>query len=161
MVIAGDLAFSGPHPLESISVVRDLNVPTIYGNNDQALYNHASFEEVTTAPRDHLEWTRKQIGEEGMNYLANLPFEYRITPPGKEAPVEDLLIVHATPTDVSAVVVVEPDGIFPMTPENRAKQLLGSANANLIVAGHIHHATYGMIGNQRFATVGSVGLPID
>jgi hypothetical protein len=62
-----------------------------------------------------------------------------------------LLVVHATPTDVAAVLTVEPDGqgLLAVTPEGDARRLLGDARAELIVAGHVHYASAGTSARWR------------
>ena len=159
VVVAGDLALLGPRPVEALAAVRNLGVPTIYGNTDRTLV-HA----VAPADVDPLvAWVRERIGDDGLAYLAGLPFEHRITPPGGASPEDDLLVVHATPTDVEAVLTLEdaPGAIWPVTPEVEAAALVGDARAGLIVFGHIHFASAGKVRGQRLVSVGSVGFPID
>jgi hypothetical protein len=108
-------------------------------------------------------WGRAAVGPERLAWLAALPFDCLITPPGGASPADDLLVVHATPTDVAAVLTVEPDplGLLELTPEARARQLLGDTRANLILAGHVHYASHGIASGRRFATIGSVRFPCD
>jgi predicted phosphodiesterase len=156
MVIAGDLVRSGPRPAETVDVLWDLEAAVLYGNSDRAV---ADPEHDDPGAR----WVRRAIGPERTAWLAALPFDCRITPPGGVSPDDDLLVVHATPTDVAAVLTVEPDGqgLLCVTPEAQAHRLLGDARANLIVAGHVHYASSGTAAGRRFATVGSVGFPWD
>ena len=82
---------------------------------------------------------------------------------GDRSPNDDLLIVHATPTDVGAGLILQPDrfGLLKVTPQPEAERLLGTAQANLILAGHLHYASFrGRVGDRRCATVGSVGFPL-
>ena len=132
-------------------------MPTIYGNADQFIYDLQ-----VTDPG--VQWVREQLDAESIAYLANLPFEHRITPPGGVSPADDLLIVHASHPQMSdAVLTVEPDpfGLLPVTPRPEAERLIGTAQAELILTGHVHYASSGTVGNQRFASVGSVGSPYD
>lgn len=158
MVIAGDLVTQGPYPAETLARVRALQAPTIFGNGDRAV--------VDAPPHNRIVWwTRQQIGESGRSYLASLPFSYRITPSDGHSPETDLLIVHATPTSVNDVLTLEPHPLgtthIQKTPEDEAKRMLGETRANLIVYGHIHYASSGMIGEQRLVSIGSVGFPFD
>ena len=153
-VIAGDLAVNGPYPAEVLARVRALGVPVIHGNTDRFL--------VEADDDPVVRWTREQLREDDLAYLAALPFEHRITPPGGVSPADDLLIVHATPTDVNAILFTErsPGGTAP-TPPPLASALLGEARANLILYGHIHYASSGTIRGQRLASIGAVGFPFD
>src|SRR5690348_5245220 len=121
MVIAGDLVTQGPQPAEALARVRELDVPTIFGNGDRAV--------VDAHPSNLIAcWTRQQIGESGVAYLASLPFSYRVTSPHDHSPETDLLIVHATPTSVNDILILEPHPLgtthTQVTPENKAMQML-------------------------------------
>ncbi|HTK09860.1 MAG TPA: metallophosphoesterase family protein [Ktedonobacteraceae bacterium] len=158
LIIAGDLISNGPQPLETLALIRELHVPAIYGNGERAI--------VEARPKNLLAcWTRQQIGDEGAAYLAGLPFSYRIAAPQSSSPETDLLIVHATPTSVTDILILEPHPSVPSyptpTPEHEAKRMLGDARANLIIYGHIHYASAGTIGAQRLASIGAVGFPFD
>ncbi len=144
LVVAGDLVLNGPRPGESLDTIRNLGAPTIYGNADLFVFD----EEYSF---DGVDWVRERLGSDGLNYLKRLPFEHRITPPGGTSPEDDLLIVHATPVDVTGVLVLQPDpfGLLTVTPEEEARVLLGDAEANLIVAGHLHYAPFGESSAQR------------
>lgn len=156
LVVAGDLVLSGPRPAESLDVVRNLNVPTIYGNTDLYVFDEKYSE-------DRLDWVREKIGPDGLNYLKSLPFDHRITPPEGQSPEDDLLIVHATPTDVTGILVLQPVPFSSrtITPKEEAKILLGDTKANLIVAGHLHYAAHGTPCGQRYNIIDSVGFPYD
>lgn len=160
VVIAGDLALFGPRPAEALARVQERNVPTIYGNTD------AFFLDEQRVARDAgLQWVRERIGEDGVAYIASLPFEHRITPPDGTSPDDDLLIVHASPTDVDNAVITEANPASGsgqrLTPEDEAVRLIGDARANLILYGHIHYASSGTVRGQRLASIGATGFPFD
>lgn len=155
-VIAGDLMLHGCFPAEVLDRLRPLNFPTVYGNTDLYVARGDNNRDVR--------WTREQIGAGGVAYLQSLPFERRVTPPGGVSPDDDLLIVHATPTNVQGVIITEPHPLRKRkvpTPEEEAVALLGGVRANLIVYGHIHYASEGVVRGPRLASVNSVGLPLD
>jgi hypothetical protein len=154
LVVAGDLAISGPHPAACIARIRTLDATVIHGNGEREM--------VTARPGGFGWWWREQIGADDLAYLDALPFSHRVTPPDGISPDDDLLIVHATPTSVTAVLVSEPHPMLsPVTPEDEAAALIGDARANLILSAHIHTATAGTVRGQRLATIGSVGYPFD
>jgi predicted phosphodiesterase len=159
-VIAGDLALFGPRPAEALARVRERNVPTIYGNTDAFLLDDAR-----VARDPGLRWVRERIGAEGAAYLASLPFAHRITPPDGTSPDDDLLIVHASPTDVDNAVITEANPTSGsgrvLTSEEDAVRLIGDARADLILYGHIHYASAGTVRGQRLASIGAVGFPFD
>ncbi len=151
MVVAGDLVYGGPRPAQALALIRGLHADVVCGNADRAVVAEDS------------PWVRDAIGPGGMAYLAALPFSRRLTPPGGASPGDDLMVVHATPTDVEGILTVaaDPFGTFPVTTEAEARRLLGDAQAALIVSGHVHYASEGRVAGRRFASVGSVGLPFD
>jgi predicted phosphodiesterase len=160
VVIAGDLALFGPRPAEALARVRACNVPTIYGNTDAFLLDDA-----TVADSPGLEWVRARLGAEDIAYLSSLPFAHRVAPPGGVSPDDDLLIVHASPTDVNNAVITEANPSSGsgqrLTPEDEAVRLIGDARANLILYGHIHYASSGTVHGQRLASIGATGFPFD
>ncbi len=164
MVVAGDLALFGPRPREALERVRDLGAPTIYGNTDLPLLPDAPpIPPMLAAGTPTIAWTREQIGHADAAWLAGLPFSHRVTPPGGTSPADDLLVVHATPTDVEAILILEanPGAGWEPTPEPAALALLGDAEANLIVYGHIHYASAGVVGGRRLTSVGAVSSSFD
>ncbi len=156
LVFAGDLVLNGPQPAQTLETIRGLNVPTVYGNADRYVCDPCH-------PDPGVQWVRERLDAEAIAWLADLPFAHRITPPGGESPTDDLLIVHATPTDVEAVLVLEPDpfGLLTVTPQPESERLLGKAQASLILSGHLHYASSGTVGSRLCATIGSVGFPFD
>ena len=160
VVIAGDLCLFGPRPAESLARVRECNAPTIYGNTDAFLLDTAR-----VAGDPGLQWVQARIGTEGVAYLASLPFAHRIVPPGSASSDDDLLIVHASPTDVDNAVITEANPASGsgqrLTPEDEAMRLIGDERANLILYGHIHYASSGVVRGQRLASIGATGFPFD
>ncbi len=161
LVVAGDLVMNGPKPLESLALVRALDAPTLCGNNEWSIAEARD----SPSPDPGVEWVREQLDEEGLDYIASLPLQHRITPPGGSSPEDDLLVVHATPTDVFGVIITEPHPLgttfTEVTPEDEVVAMLGGAEADLILYGHIHYASSGVVRGQRLASIGSVGFPYD
>lgn len=158
-VVAGDLVLFGPRPAEALTRLQELGAPTISGNTDRFLA--AADPPPDVAP--FVEWARARVGPEGVAWLAALPFAHRVTPPGGSSPGDDLLVVHATPTDVDAVLILERDPVagWEVTPEAAAQRLVGDAEANLILYGHIHYASAGTVAGRRLVSVGAIGFPMD
>ncbi len=151
VVVAGDLVLFGPRPAGALELLRSLDARFVLGNTDRDV--------VRSSGEDPgLVWVAERIGAEGLAFLAELPLEVRVTPPGG-----DLLVVHATPTDVDGLLVTEPNPLtpWPVTTEAEAARLLGSAQADLVVHGHIHYASSGVRAGRRIASIGSVGFPFD
>src|SRR5262245_22407187 len=86
VLFGGDIA-SGPFPRETLALVRALpNAVCVRGNADELLTLDGFPENAAAARR----WVAAQIGEDGVAWLANLPFSWS---------ADDTLYVHANPVD--------------------------------------------------------------
>jgi diadenosine tetraphosphatase ApaH/serine/threonine PP2A family protein phosphatase len=153
LVLGGDYVAHGPRPREALGLARDLGVPAILGNTDVHVYERR---EPGTA------WTADRLSHQDLEWLRALPFSLRFRAiPGDAG--TDLLIVHATPTNIEEVLITQehPLGTFSPTPPEKARALLGDARADLILYGHIHYASQGVLCGQRLASVNSAGFPYD
>ncbi|MCY3802215.1 MAG: metallophosphoesterase [Chloroflexi bacterium] len=154
LVVAGDIVVRGLHEAECIDLLRELGCAAVMGNSD-----------IWAATSDAPEAVeiRERIGPERIHFLASLPREHRVTPPGGESPNDDLLIVHATPQEIGTLILFERNPLYqnPLTPVAEARRLLGGARANLIVGGHVHFKQRGVIDRQGFATISPVSFSVD
>jgi predicted phosphodiesterase len=150
LVIAGDLCLNGPCPREVLDTVRKLACPVIQGNVDLEVVNQAP--EKGPKKRTTVAWTREQIGQAGIDYLAALPFSHRIA----NSDGSDLLIVHANPLNLE-------DAIFPNAPDSDLEYLLGSIEPTVgaLAFGHLHIAYTRHWRHLLLADVASCGLPRD
>ena len=158
VVLAGDLLANGPQPAETLARIQKLGAQVIYGNMDEAI--------IKATPADPVVWWAQQrIGAAGVAYLAGLPFAQRITPPEGDTAGCDLLVVHSTPRSVHDILILqlEPYGtnFTAITPEEDATEMLSATRAGLIVYGHIHYFSTGMVRGQPVRSIGSVGFPFD
>ncbi|HLI09745.1 MAG TPA: metallophosphoesterase family protein [Ktedonobacteraceae bacterium] len=150
LVIAGDLCLNGPEPKQVLETVQGLHCPVIQGNVD--------VEVVTSAPekgekkRSTAAWTREQIGQKGVDYLAALPTSHRVANPEGS----DLLVVHANPLNLE-------DAIFPNAPDTMLEHLLGALDPTIgaLAFGHLHIAYTRRWRHLLLADVASCGLPRD
>ena len=159
LVIAGDHVWNGVEPGAALRRLRETGAPMLLGNTDEYLWLPPKFPDMPVM----IEWTRRQIGDEGVAFLRGRPIAWRDTPPGGTSPDDELLVVHATPTDVDAELILEADvfGAHTVTPVEQTQLLIGDARADLIVSGHLHYASSGTVAGQRLASVGSVGGSMD
>ena len=150
LVIAGDLCLNGPCPKQVLETVQGLNCPVLQGNVDFEVVNEAP--DKGLKKRTTVSWTREQIGEAGVDYLASLPMSHLITNPDGT----DLLVVHANPINLE-------DAIFPNAPDDTLEHLLGGLGPNIgvLAYGHLHIAYTRHWRNLLLVDVGSCGLPRD
>lgn len=157
VVVAGDLAWSGPWPAEVVDRVQALGGPVIKGNTD-AFFELQPGEAPEGKNPDRFVsqhgWMRAQLGEERVRYLAELPFEHRITP----SRGHDLLVVHANPRDLEQAITPQaPDVVLDAL-------LLDSVTRRPWLAlafGHVHVPFRRTWRERPLVNVASVGLPMD
>lgn len=150
LVIAGDLCLNGPRPREVVEILRNLRCPIIQGNVDLEVATQAP--KKSAKKRDTVAWTREQIGEEGIAFLASLPFSYLVSNPDGL----DLLVVHANPCN-------QETAIFPTSSDKDLDRLLGDLPASIgaLAFGHYHVAYIRKWRRFLLVDVGSCGLPRD
>lgn len=150
LVIAGDLCLNGPCPKQVLEMIQELDCPVVQGNVDIEVVNEAP--EKGVKKRTTVAWTREQIGQEGIDYLASLPVSHLVTNPTGT----DLLVVHANPLN-------QEDAIFPNAPDDTLEHLLGGLEPNIgaLAYGHLHIAYTRRWRNLLLADVGSCGVPRD
>ena len=151
LLVAGDLCFPGPSPLETWRRLTASGAICVQGVGDRALATvdldnlHATSER-DRARLDRLRATRNELGELILARLAKLPKTSRIT-------IEtggEILLVHGSPVDPSEPMSHD------MTDEEM-NALLGDDPADLVICGASHVPFERQIGDTRIVNVGSVG----
>jgi protein phosphatase len=147
IIVAVDVVEGGPDPVGVMDRLLDMGCVVIQGNTDY---------DIAKRHRDSRSaaWTERQIGNDGREWLLNLPFEHRITPPGANSPWQDLLVVHANPNDFNRPI--EPDAS-----DDDLDMLIGKTKAAVLAFGHIHIAYTRQIGRMQLMDVSAVGNPKD
>ncbi len=161
LVIAGDLVMNGPHPAETLACIRGLHAPTLFGETDRAVVDASS----GNSEQALAHWTAEQIGTSGIAYLDALAFSQTVNPSHNASPEHELLIIHATPANVAAFLILQPNPLDARfvgpTPEAEALGMLGETPARTIVHGHVHYASSGFVRKQQVHSIGAVGFPFD
>ncbi len=157
VIIAGDLAWSGPWPAEVVDRVQSLDGAVIQGNTD-AFFGCNSPEEAPSGKNAErfaalLAWMRQQLGQQRADYLAGLPFSHRITP----APGHTLLAVHANPWDLDRAIMPK------MAKSDLDELLVADADPDwaVLAFGHVHIPFTREWRGHTLVDVASVGLPMD
>ena len=78
IVCLGDIVGYNANPEECISLLREADVLCIAGNHDRAVTGHITTEGFSHAAARAVDWTRRQLSAEAMDYLAGLPLKLRI-----------------------------------------------------------------------------------
>jgi predicted phosphodiesterase len=151
LLVAGDLCFPGPAPLDTWRRLLASNAVCVQGVGDRALAtvdvnNLRATSEHDRARLDRLRATRGELGELILARLAKLPKTLRI-------PIEtggEILLVHGSPLDPSEPISHD------MTDEEMSA-LVADDPADIIICGASHVPFDRQIGDTRIINVGSVG----
>jgi predicted phosphodiesterase len=174
IAFAGDLCMVGARPKACLELARAETDIFVYGNTDEYIYAPPQPpEDASEATQQRWEmfnelasWTNGQLGKQNVDWLKRLPFSHRISPTAVSS--DDLLVVHANPKDVNAIIVPTADLQRDVLGEVKMKQtedelrpLLENITAGIIAYGHIHFPNVRFWGNTILANISSVNLPHD
>lgn len=150
IIVAGDLVEGGPGPAEVIERLQAGDLTVLRGNTDR----DALLAVEERWDDREFQYVYDQIGDEGLVYLASLPFSRRITPPSGTSPDDDLLVVHANPFDLERP-------LSPAMSDVELRAVVGETRAAVIAFGHVHIAYTRQLGDQLLVDVSAVGNPKD
>jgi len=121
VVCLGDVVGYGPDPNEVSDCIRQMGAVTIRGNHDKAVAELMATDDFNPVAKAAVEWTRKQLSNENLDWLAALP----------QGPLEaeGLVLVHGAFQD-------EDEYVF--TPSQALEGLLDST-MQVTFYGHTHH----------------------
>jgi predicted phosphodiesterase len=151
ILVAGDLCFPGPKPLETWRRLTQAGAVCVQGTGDRALAT-LDLDKVRArsdherARLDRLAQVRGELGELILARLARLPAMHRL-------PLEDggeLVVVHGSPADP-----MEPFS-HDMTDEE-ISALIGDDPADIVICGGSHVPFDRTVSGVRIINVGSVG----
>jgi predicted phosphodiesterase len=147
VVCLGDAIQGGPQPAEVVGRLRALGCPVVYGNADAFLLTGESGAESLT-PQQHAarEWSLAQLSEADRAFIAAFPPTVEIPLPRERR----LLCFHGSPTSFD-------DIIFPETPEEEVRRLLGAHLPAILTGGHTHLQQLRRLDDSLFFNPGSVG----
>jgi hypothetical protein len=130
-------------------MLREHDFTVLQGNTDADLVDVAK-----SFPNNSDHFAIRQIGPEGIEYLETLAHSRRITPPGGESPMHDLLAFHANPHNLT-------DQLHPDWSDQEILSVLGGERAAVKAFGHVHINYIRRIGDLLLADVSAVGNPKD
>ena len=148
IVAAGDLCLDGPKPKKVLQRLEQVGAQCVRGNTDRYLSDSGAekFEEVEDA---QIAWTRRELGEQMLAMLRDLPFALRI---GEDD--NQLLVVHANPRN-------DDEHLWPDAEEDVLEHLIGDEKAQAIAFGHLHIPYVRVWRGKMLVNVSSAGLPKD
>lgn len=97
IVCAGDIIGYGPEPRECINKVKELGIISVAGNHDKAATGEHDTRWFNKRALAAVEFTKKQLDLEGLEYLKSLPLEFseedfQVVHGSLRAPLEDYLV---------------------------------------------------------------------
>jgi predicted phosphodiesterase len=151
LLVAGDLVFPGPEPLETWRRLSAAGAVMVQGLADRAVstLDPASLRPRSDHERERLEQmkvTREALGDLILQRIRRLPTHQRI-------PLEDggeLLLVHGSPSDPGEALTHD------MT-DAEINALIADDTADVVVCGASHLPFDRLVGGVRIVNVGSVG----
>ena len=146
VVLGGDLALGGPHPVEVVDRLLSLGWPSVLGNTDDAMdEEHISVAGRTGFIGPAATRTREMLGPERSAWLTGLPLTWR---------GDGVAVMHATPADCWAIVLHD-------APDEQLRQVFAPPDVPTAVYGHIHHAYVRELDGLTVVNSGSVSLSLD
>ncbi len=129
-LVAGDLT-GGPHTLEVMGCLRSLPGWLVRGNGDTYMVRlwqgDAPLEWRTHRQFAFMRWSADHLSDEDFAYLAGLPEEITVTPPGPGP----LRIVHGSPGEPAR-------GIYPLEDGEQVAHALAAIMEPVLICGHTH-----------------------
>lgn len=150
MVNLGDTFYGPLDPGSTWSILRDLDIPTVLGNQDRILLEGGPHWENVPA----FQAAHKALSPDGLNWLASLDATMIVE--GK------ILLCHGTPSDDTAYLLEDVTTGLPAMRDREAilsDILPFSNNCTLVLTGHSHHAGLVNCADITVVNPGSVGLP--
>ena len=152
LLFLGDLVLTGPDPGEVVELLMSQGAAAVYGNADQFLLdtNWHAFEPQTDeerADRALCLWVFERLDERTEAWLRALPFQRRLEMDGQR-----LLLIHGSPRSVRDVIRAD-------TPDDDVREMVASAQADLILFGHTHEPLDRTVAGRRLINPGAVGYP--
>lgn len=152
----GDLVGYGPRPNEVISILGELEIPTVMGNYDDGVgYERGDCGCAYTTARERengqvsIDWTTRVVLPANKEYLRGLEKEMLI-----EAEGWRLLLVHGSPRRVN-------EYLYEDRPEASLRRMLEPLDIDALVCGHTHKPYHRVVGGVHVVNDGSVGKPKD
>ncbi|MBJ8031300.1 metallophosphoesterase [Bacillus cereus group sp. N21] len=151
IVCLGDLVGKGPHSSEAIEIIRKECEHVVMGNWDDFITKPSDFET--------LQWHQKQLSEEQLNYLRELPFSIEFIMSGKL-----IRMFHASPR--SLYERVQPGApmeqrVSLFENSNLTENIEGERKPDVVCYGDIHQAYVQNFRGKTLCNAGSVGNPLE
>ncbi len=148
----GDVVGRGPHPNETVELLRGLEIPTIQGNWDEAVgmdreQTGAAWTSnaAEAAGIASMRWTAETMKEEHRSWLRQLPKTLRLNIADRS-----VQFFHGSP-------LRENEYLWSDRPSRVLARIASDEADDLFCFGHTHEAFHRVVGQAHFVACGSVG----
>jgi putative phosphoesterase len=148
----GDVVGRGPHPNETIDLLRSLEIPTVQGNWDEAVGMDREQTgsawgtiEAELAGETSMRWTAETVTDDNKAWLRQLPTSMRVDLAGRS-----VLLFHGSP-------LRENEYLWSERPSRVLARIASDEADDLFCFGHTHEAFHRVVGQAHFVACGSVG----
>jgi len=144
----GDIFYGPLDPAGTFQILKDMNIPTVSGNQDRILLNPGELENNQT-----FQFSSTSLGTKGIDWLRALPDTMLFD--------DWLLLCHGTPVSDSEYLLekVTASGCI-SRPEEEVRALVSDPKAAVVACGHSHQPRELQLKDGLIAiNPGSVGLP--
>ncbi|MGI8999834.1 MAG: metallophosphoesterase family protein [Candidatus Limnocylindria bacterium] len=148
----GDVVGRGPHPNETVELIRSLEIPTVQGNWDEAVgmdrdqtgaaWASSGAEAAGTAS---MRWTAETMSDEHRSWLRQLSRTLRVTVDGRS-----VHLFHGSP-------LRENEYLWSDRPSRIMARIASDEADDIFCFGHTHEAFHRVVGEAHFVACGSVG----
>jgi len=155
IICLGDVAATGPQPIEVIEHLRNIRCQCVMGNTDEPLSRDLPDEFGAGIPEGEIKklealdlWTRKKLTKLHRHYLSTFKPMLEV----HLGPDQGLLCYHGSPTSNT-------DGILSTMPDEKLARRLEGHKASVFAGGHTHTQMFKRFLSSLVINPGSVGLP--
>jgi putative phosphoesterase len=151
VVCLGDVLQGGAQPAQSCARLRELGCEVVLGNADDFLLEVPadSPEPVTERLLEVREWTRRELGADGLELIRSFAPTAEV-----EADGARILCFHGSPSSYDDVLIPELE-------QAALEPFLGHGRFDLLAGGHTHKQWSRVLDDALFVNPGSVGLAYD
>jgi predicted phosphodiesterase len=153
LVCLGDAVQGGAQPAKTVARLRELGCPVVMGNADAWMLTGVETspnETITERGRITREWSLAQLSLEDRAFIADFAPTVELALEGGQR----LLCFHGSPASFD-------DLIFPDTPKEEVRRMLGAYAPAILCGGHTHLQWVRRLGPSFYFNPGSVGMVPD
>lgn len=146
IICLGDLIGYGPHPNETVSLIKRRNILCIKGNYDMAVVNN-SFDYIkdNAINSEALPWSVNELRAQNRYFLDELPTSLELTFNNKT-----IKFVHGSPNSINEYLYEDKDN---------TKEIMKNLSQDILVCAHTHMPSIKNFEDKLFICCGSVGKP--